>query len=682
MAIGLGLLFFYLVLYGLLFGKAIAPNESKYTQWWLGTWLLLSCIAILGSAAYYLTKLTPEVSIILALLTPPLTLLFSQRHTTVSLWKFLLGHHEKEEKIHNVPTSVWIGVTISLLVLVTTISIIASSATIEPLRSPWLIVPVAAKIGIGLAATIIFSLLMRGRERILSLSLMSLLLFTVLSVALFVFPIGFGFDAFIHRATETHIATFGTITPKPFYYIGQYALVLFINHAFSIPIELADTFLVPLLTALLLPAAWLTGASHLAKDKHIGTATLMGLFLLPLASFIVTTPQGLANLWTLLIILGAIPYLLRSESPRVWSLAIGALATLVIHPIAGIPAVLFISLIAAEPRRANLKNKLFSKITFWFIAFIGSIILPASFIVNAMISETELQTNFSNLTLSSIFGILRLDVFLENRFSPILDFAYLYGLNAFLILIIMAIIGFFLARHGAGKALRPYVVMIIILVINFLLLSTIINFDFLIDYERQNYAQRLIPLITFFTLPFLIITLSRGLARIKTTPISLKLAIIILAAAIATSATYLAYPRDDAYARSAGFNVSQADINTVYAIDDTAADEPYIVLANQSVSAAAIRSLGFKQYYGSIFFYPVPTGGPLYEKFLKMNDNPNRSTAFNALELTQDKSIRTLFFVVNKYWWNADCIIETAKSNADSWFNINGGSIYIFRYNR
>ena len=45
---------------------------------------------------------------------------------------------------------------------------------------------------------------------------------------------------------------------------------------------------------------------------------------------------------------------------------------------------------------------------------------------------------------------------------------------------------------------------------------------------------------------------------------------------------------------------------------------PYIVLANQSVSAAALLRFGFHTYYGAQFYYAIPTGAPLYQSYLDM----------------------------------------------------------------
>ena len=147
----------------------------------------------------------------------------------------------------------------------------------------------------------------------------------------------------------------------------------------------------------------------------------------------------------------------------------------------------------------------------------------------------------------------------------------------------------------------------------------------------------------------------------------------------------MAYPRDDAYERGHGLNVSQSDINAVYAIDREADGRPYAVLANQSVSAAAIRQLGFEHYYGEMFFYPIPTGGELYQFFLEINLKPDKKIAQDALNLIAERcpdceQPQILFYVVNDYWWQAERLVETGKSTADDWFSLDRGRIHVFKY--
>ena len=241
--------------------------------------------------------------------------------------------------------------------------------------------------------------------------------------------------------------------------------------------------------------------------------------------------------------------------------------------------------------------------------------------------------------------------------------------------------------HGA---LRVLVLMAAMLAVNWAILSTAVDFSFLIDYERQNFAARLVPIILFFLSPLVILAVGTWINCVRPGPVSLRVATVALLAATATASFYLAYPRNDAYEAGHGFNVSQADVNAVHAIEKNAAGTSYVVLANQTVSAAAVRELGFVRYYGDLFFYPIPTGGDLYGTFLAMNGKPSRETAKAALDLmnarcdanaecTQSPA-RTVYFVVNAYWWEAPRIVETAKQNADSWWALDNAAVHVFKY--
>lgn len=215
------------------------------------------------------------------------------------------------------------------------------------------------------------------------------------------------------------------------------------------------------------------------------------------------------------------------------------------------------------------------------------------------------------------------------------------------------------------------------LAINYLVLKTVVDFTFLIDYERSNYADRLIPLASFFLIPYFGLFLLWLWQKLLHKPVAIRAFAVVLIATIITSAFYLTYPRKDNYVTSHGFNVSEADMKAVYLIEQLGDDDDYLVLANQSVSAAAIWSFGFKKYYDDMFYYPIPTGGQLYDYFLTMNDAPDRDTAENAMSLVKAEK---LYYVVNDYWWQAPRIIETAKRTADAWISVDAGKVYIFEY--
>lgn len=107
----------------------------------------------------------------------------------------------------------------------------------------------------------------------------------------------------------------------------------------------------------------------------------------------------------------------------------------------------------------------------------------------------------------------------------------------------------------------------------------------------------------------------------------------------------------------------------------------YIVLANQAVSAAALKTYGFETYFnGDVFYYPIPTGGAMYELYLKMvNLGPTHQRAVEAMDLA---GVDTAYFVVNDYWFLADKIIENAKREADDWVVIDNGATTVFEFQR
>ncbi len=677
-SVGTLLLVLYMAFYGWELGGVITQAEKAILRWWLGVWVLLSSVMILLTASYYIWKVTPEVIYVTILLTPPILLWACRKATHLSL--FSHAHDLWHSRRHHILRTVWIAISAIMLLMSLFFFTLAQHPVVDAVRSVWERLPVSVFVLFILACALLFGLLTRGKERAISLLLFCVFLFSFLSVAAIVFPIGFGFDSFIHKATELHLAEFGTITPKPFYYIGQYVLVLFLHHGFLIPIDLADTFLVPTLTALLLPAAWFFAAAHITRKRSIAMMSLMGLFLLPLFSFIVTTPQALANLWTLLLVLSSIPYLLEKEHPRLRVLCVSAIATVLIHPIAGIPGLLYFMFLATDPSRTNPRTPKTNRVVRTLLIVMACVILPLSFVVNALMSKQQLGVNLAALNPLTWLSQLNLNVFFENKFSPLLDLVYLYGLNATLLLIILSIFAWNEYRKDLSHRFRAILLTVMALSVNYFIMSTALEFSFLIDYERTNYAARLLPLVTFFLTPYVILGLGHVFMNLKTQPLVLRASALLLLITITGSSFYLAYPRRDTYESNRGFNVSASDIDVVYLAEELADGIPYLALANQSVSAAAISEIGFR-YFGDLFFYPIPTSGKLYESFLTMNESPTRETAKSALNLvSQHGDVTTLFFLVNNYWWDAPRIIETAKSTANDWRSVGEGAVYLFQY--
>ncbi len=759
-ALGLVLLAAFLALLGSAVGRAAAPEEGRAVRWWLGVWQLLSALIIVAAAMYYAMPFSPAAADVLVIL------------ALAAAWTIRGRAKTPPPRRADAPAQRGWPLAAGLAALAgfaSTLFLLRASATVRAVASPWDVVSPWTFVAFGAGVLALSALWFQGRGRasvpppgsppcqgglpaglaplprpVLSeveggaarcphgagrgvpsagvgfiVPLTILALFVFLSVNLAVFPLGAGFDAFIHRATEAHIAATGSITPKPLYYAGQYALVVLLHHAFALPVDAVDLWLLPLLAAFLLPSAWTDAADRLLPERRWAPFTLALLFLLPLGAFATTTPQGLADLWILLLVLASVPLLAASplDGParrrRLWLLALSALATAAIHPLAGLPALAFVAYLAAARTRWLRRA----------IIAVGALLLPVSFLVeNRGLGGRGLDLAGLWTKLAALFPA---PPALGAPYHPALDFAAALGWAAGWIVLLLAILGW---RRAPNRLRWAAAAMAGLLLADYVLLGTIVDFSYLIDYERASYAARLLPLALFFLAPLAMVGLGRIRQRLdgfpraresassspfqgeaacwplsgrrrgcrrseqegRKAPRAVRWFAVALAAGAVLGAWYAAYPRDDAYLKGHGYNVSQADFDAVKQIEADAGGVPYVGLADQSASVAALSTIGFR-YFGDQFFYPIPTGGGLYQKFLDMNAAPTRATADAALNLVAPgcrlpaagcRPPSRAYFVVDSYWWNAPAVVAQAKRTADAWFAVDGGQVTVFRYER
>jgi hypothetical protein len=660
---GIILLVAFLLLAGALIGPAFAPDQTSSTQSAIGVMISICLLAILGSALYYVGPVYQSTFSILILIFGLATTLFSKHTNTVT---------ESKQSIHT-PTIA--GIIIILLCLSAWWGALFSSVIQHAIRTPWEAIATTSLIAIFLSIFTILLLLKNGQGHSLVIFFTAGVFLSSIAIALTVYPMGFGFDPFIHRASISHISQHGTITPKPLYYIGQYALELIGVHVFSLPLTILDRSLVPILASFFITFS--AAISFLSILKKKGLPAIITIFLLPLSAFIVTTPQSLAYIFTIALLFLSLPRLFSNEYklPLI-TLGIFTLAALATHPLAGIPALIYFSLLIIFTQK---KKKAFTPIFAGIVSTISALSLPLIFILQAKQSGLDI-----NVHLERIFELHRLNLtgFFANRFSPWLDGAYLLIDNMLYLLIAFSIIGVYVIhKYKASKLLHLPLLAAGIFFINYWLLSTTLEFSFLIEYERANYANRLITLVSIFLIPHVGFAIAGIFKTLSNRPRVLSFSFILMLACMTTINVYGAYPRHDNYARSAGFNVSQTDIDAVHAVNEAGAELDYIVLSNQAISAAALQEFGFKTYYqNDIFYYPIPTGGELYQVYLDMtNEDPTRERVFVAMDLA---GVDKAFFVVNEYWWESAKIIEHAKLEADEWFAVGNGAVTIFTFDR
>ena len=532
--------------------------------------------------------------------------------------------------------------------------------------------------------------------RIILISLHYLISF---AVAVIVYKIGYGFDPFIHRATMELIAAKGLVLPKPPYYLGEYGLIIILHKISGVAIELIDKILVPGLAALFLPFALIlflkTDAERVGADVERTVSEkrtikdgqnkwmaifLTTLFLLALtfSPFILTTPQNLSYLFLILSVLAGL------NGARPLRVFILALATAAIHPLTGLPAIAWAVWVLLAQYRHRLKPTV-AKIITGLIFIFTVLSLPLTLFWSN--GRTWATDNFWS-TLWSPFRDMFANLGTAGRENWLLNFVYFVSDNyvIFIILVIAAALIYFYRRRQNStkeKFLARGLIMINIALLAAYLLTNRISFNELINYEQGNYADRLLIIILIFFLPFIFIGLKNLITKILAQNAFIKISWLIVGIGLLSVSLYLSYPRFDKYFNSHGYSTSASDIAAVKLADQNASG-PYIALADQQVSAAALRTFGFDHYYslanGQIYFYPVPTGGPLYQYYLDMvYKNPDRATALKAMDLV---GVNEVYLIVNKYWYQSGRVINETKLTADKWWAIDDGEVYIFGYER
>jgi hypothetical protein len=491
------------------------------------------------------------------------------------------------------------------------------------------------------------------------------------NIATIVYKLGFGYDPFIHLATEKVLLATGTMLPRLFYYVGHYALILFSQFTTQLPLEFLNKIFVPVAFALIFPPIVFYSLKNILSDNPSCTSltsrtsrspallTLVALYI-PFTPFIISTPQGLTNLLALIFIFSY----LNPKIPRWFPAFLGGI-TLLIHPLYGLP-LLVASLFP-------FFKKLWARIIL-SAAFV--LALPLSFMtLNWLKGLFSFQFHFS----LSFFNWNNLWQ-LKRGFDFIPDLIYLYGFNYKIIFLIIALIGIIiLINTKSFKTNADCLLFSGLTFASYLLTKITINFNFLVSYDQGDYLDRLIDLAFYFLLIYFLFAFYSLLKKVDWGKLTDKLFVSLILIFIVASSLYFSYPLFDGYTNTKAFNVSQADVDSVNFINEKA-KENYIVLANQLVGAAAIREFGFAKYYGANFYYSIPTGGAnnLYQYYLSMTDDaPERTYAEQAAKTA---GVKQVFFVLDKYWKNSAALIQSAISAADESYEIDGGKNYVFLY--
>lgn len=656
----------YLLFYSFIFGSIFIAKKG-----WpiiFGLLFLLSLIIIFGALAIYLYQFNDYLFIFLILLIPVLLITpyyYVTPKEKFSLKKVILDHFDKILERKEPKISITLVFAYLTLVIIC-FSWLFAGQTTESIQSPWQVVFDKFLPVYFLATAILLTYTLLARRTKLPLFLLIIHTFLSTSVAVIIYKIGYGFDPFIHQATEKIISQTGTITPKPLYYLGQYALVVFLSKLTLLDISLIDRLLVPVLVSIALPLITYFVFSHWLKKNYALVLSLL-ILIVPFPYFIMTAPQNLANLFFILTILLSILYFRGDIKISLLYLLTGA--TIAIHPLAGIPLLITVFLLSLFKWLYDSYRQYLS--LFFLASLVFIFVLPFIFIING----SAISLNLPTLNLARLNPVQ-----LVNKFDLPLNLTYFIYFNKVLLALVVIAIGLiYIAKNKLLKNNAAYLIAAFVIFTNYLIVRYFLTFPELREYDQADFIKRISLLAFYILLPIFLIGLHQIIKKFWSKDIFLKLFVILVIAGLISISFYLSYPRVNQYEPAKFFSVSESDIKAVRLIEQSA-NPDHVVLANQMVGAAAIKEFGFKKYYNNQFYYSMPMGSPriLYDLFLEMTyEGAKKQTMEKAMA---EAEVNEAYFVLNKYWRDFEKIQQQATESADDVYLIDEGKIYVFKY--
>ncbi|MFA6467072.1 MAG: hypothetical protein WCV71_04390 [Patescibacteria group bacterium] len=670
-ALGIIFGFFYLWLNSKKISDIFAENIHQGLRNIIGLITILAYISIVYTLAYHIYQINSWVWLFTLISIPLLTEISSRYfHTKHYFFNDFNLDIIKPNKLRRsfLPLAVF---CLDIILFVA----LFKKASLGVIRSPWELVSykfwaIFVISNICLTASLIDK---RSYKNILLISWHFLLLS---SMAIILYPLGYGYDSFIHNAALKIINQTGTIEPRLFLYIGQYGLSFFSHDLLQISLATANKVLLPFLFALLWPSTLFYGLrygfSWTFQNSYL--ATLWSLFI-GFSFAIMTTPQSLSYLLAAIFIF-LLPEINRRRISLYFPLAI-SLMTITIHPLTGMP-LLFFTMLLAIWRQG--KTAWWPKIIKIFIYTLSILILPSLFAVYQKLDNLSWLDIF-HFKLWPLLEIPQL-VWLSTYSFP-LDMLYNLQENKFWLYTLIILFGiYFIFRENKLLFFKRLLIFTAILIANYLITTIFLSFNLQIDYQKNDYINRISFLITLFFLPIFLTALYFLFnGSLKNNDHSKKILILIVTVLCISFGTYFSYPVYDRHGNSKSFNVTSTDIKTVELIEADGSGQNYIVLANQMVGAAAIDTYGFAHYYNNNFYYSMPLGTDnIYQNFLEMiENNASRDQALVAMDKV---GVDKLYFVVNNYWHSAKQAMTQATLSSNDKISVDNGINTVFIYNR
>lgn len=643
--------------------------------------LTLFCVLSLTGSVLYLANALNTATLFIMLLSPFILILFTYKKIIETV------PQQTSSKIRGLNATAVLGVLIDLALLAN----VYLNRTFEVTPSPWQQLGPSFFFLYAVGTALIIALCFITDNPKIKYLLTSLHLFVTYSVAAIIYPLGFGFDSFTHRATEMWIAKFGFILPKLPLYIGQYVVVIWLAKFTAIKLALIDVYLVPILSALTLPPLFANFGERVFKTSSRGSVnTVWFLPFIYFLTFNLTTPYNILLIFTLVGILTLKEYL--ADERTIFLPLLVSITGLLIHPLLAAPLLLLTLTILIIKVTAIEKSKI-KKLMLGLYFVIATLTVPVLFMLYIYLTKHILPTISNPLT--------KLDLFLGYFRHPYWYAAHapwywqiIYGWEWLIpaVAILIGSIGFW---KDANKKLIDYIFPLTTIAFwlgGFLLRSWVV-FPDVHALEQGDYPLRLLKTGILFLLPWAIFCLVDYTRKIwnyildRREQTSVKfLALLLLGTVsfILTISFYLSYPQWNQKVKFPGYNVSASDLKTVEWIHADNQDYNYAVLTNPITAAAALEEYSFAKYFktsqGEISYYSIPTGGPLFSLYTNMwTHGQKRETMIQAMDVT---GANKAYFIIPSYWTKFDSIVAGAKKSADRWEMIDGGKIYVFVYNR
>lgn len=504
----------------------------------------------------------------------------------------------------------------------------------QAIASPWQ----ALSRGIFMLYAISFFLVFWSVSRLPARFAHGLLLiqgFIATTTSFLIYRLGFGYDPFVHQAAERYLVEHGTLSPPSILYAGYYGIVATFAQITTIDPALIDRTLVPILAPILIFV--LIRKTRARWSEAEGRRELLLLpWLIPFLSLTFTVPHNVTYLLLIIAIL-LLPF--WQEKRWLWIGMWLSVWTLLIHPLIGIPlSVLVLSgwLVNRSSRLAVLVAGLFP--------VGGTIIAFGLYVLQNHGQVLAFEGARMTGALRTLFGL--------PLFSPDISWSWrlLYSGFAIWPWVLIAVGYFGLRRLPPAHCVwrRILVSLALSVALSALLLAAFVRIPNILPSEQFEFALRLRSTLPIFFLPGLL------LAAEYWWPTRLERQVIlgILLSVFATAIWYGSYPQFNPVITRSAPGLGKADVAAVKAIEQLSGQKPYVALTPQMVSAAALADIGFEREItttaGSRYPYPIPTGGELYQQYLRFWYEPDCQVVLQ--KVANFTSARPIFVVIPHAW--------------------------------